>query len=508
MIIVRGNTLPNYAILSQNASGWNIDGYQHHEKWQYQPIMGVNVDEVKGEAVDALTVDDLEKFRADYRGLFLSPSIFNLFQSFDNGDTVVINTLTETIAVLDDGEVSEIREQMVGPETPIVVLRLFVLGLLARSDDDELFKLEVARSKSAYASSDAINFIIYPTTGCNARCYYCFEEGVPTSTMNKETVNRTVRYILANVAKGDEVVFRWFGGEPLVAHKTITEICQRVGSIWGDDVEFNSNVTTNGLAITDELIKTAVDVWHAKKFHLTIDGYGHEHDIRKNYYDKGIDSYKKLLDDIEKLIDAGIFVVCRLNLDKKNLPMIDDILSDLERYKDSGLFYVHNTTLRCPASGDPGDYILHSDFSWAYEYIFRAMFEHGFYDDVKHILPLRLRGNCLARVMNEVIIGADGNLYKCEQYPTLPEYSVGNVKTGIVFNDAYKSWIDPSIERSKCKNCAYLPLCAGGCKQYWDADRPDVISPCVREKSYMGLIATMVHEWATEGRIKPRDKRI
>lgn len=507
MIVVRGNTLPNYSILSQNASGWNIDGYQHHEKWQYQPIMGVNIDEVRGEAIDAITEDDLRSFCSIYSKIELIPSAFNLDYLFMQGETVVINTLTETVVVLDSEEWAEVRRHVVGQDTTMTVFKLFMLGLLVRADDDEFFKLNVIRSKSAYASSDAINFIIYPTTGCNARCYYCFEEDIPATTMDENVINQTVDYILRNVAKGDEVVFRWFGGEPLLASKVITDICTRVTEFWGEDVIFNSNITTNGFAITDELINTAVDIWHAKKFHLTIDGYGSEHGRRKRYCDQGVDSYKKLLSDIEKLINAGIFVVCRLNLDKNNLPMVDDILSDLERFKDSNLFYVHNTTLRCPSSGNPEDYILHSDFAWAYDYTIRAMFEHGFYDDIKYILPLRLRGNCLARVMNEVIIGADGNLYKCEQYPTVPEYSVGNVSTGIVFNDVYKSWINPSIEREKCQTCAYLPLCAGGCKQYWDANRPETITPCVREKSYMSLIAQLTYEWVSDGNISRRKER-
>ena len=506
MRIIRGNTLPDYSLLSQNASGFNIDGYQHHEKWQYQPVMGVNVDEVDGAAVEALSPADVERFKATRRGVAIEPSKFNVSKAFPDGTTAIFNMMTESIALLTQEELAEVKTRAVDEEFGLVALKLYELGFLTRADDDEDFKLQVIRARSAFASSDAINFIIYPTMGCNARCAYCFEEGVPQTSMSNETVGDTIDFILRNVAPGDEVVFRWFGGEPLIAHKAITHICTEVGNAWGDAVVFNSNITTNGFAINDGLIETAVNVWHAKKFHLTIDGWRDEHGRRKKYLDQSVDSYGKLLSDIDKLMDAGIFVVCRLNLDKNNLHMLDQILTDLERFKDSKLFYIHSTTLRCPVNGNPDDYILQSDFPWAYDQMFRAMYEHGFYHDIKHILPLRLRGNCLARVMNEVIIGADGLLYKCEQYPTLPQYSVGSLKTGIVFNDVYRTWINPDIEREQCRKCSFLPLCGGGCKQYWDANRPGIISPCVREKAHFDVVAQLVYEWGTRGSVLPREE--
>ena len=57
MIIVRGNTLPDYSLLSLKAGSAEIDGYQHHEKWQYKPIMGVNVDEISGENILLLSAE-------------------------------------------------------------------------------------------------------------------------------------------------------------------------------------------------------------------------------------------------------------------------------------------------------------------------------------------------------------------------------------------------------------------------------------------------------------------
>ena len=58
MKIVRGNTLPDYSLLSMKAGSAEIDGYQHHEKWQYKPIMGVNVEDVTGENITQLSKEE------------------------------------------------------------------------------------------------------------------------------------------------------------------------------------------------------------------------------------------------------------------------------------------------------------------------------------------------------------------------------------------------------------------------------------------------------------------
>ena len=506
MIIVRGNTLPDYSLLSMKAGSAEIDGYQHHEKWQYKPIMGVNVEDVLGEEISNISPDDLEKALKRISNSKLIASLFNLEKTFEDSSTVLINTMTEAVALLTHDEFE--KYQAIDTITDYhdkTIVQLFLLGFLTKDDDSELFKLDVIRNRSAFASNDAINITIYPTQECNARCFYCFENGEKRKPMSIETAEKVVEYITKNVTTSDEVVFRWFGGEPLVGDHIIDFITERVNNYFDGKLKFSSIVTTNGFNISDDLIKRAKEKWHAKKFHLTIDGYEAEHDRRKNYYDKSVNAYQKLLSDIEKLIAAGIFVVCRFNLDKKNISQLDDILHDLERFKNSDLFYIHTTTLRRPPHAPLEDYILAQDYDWAYDLIWRKMYAYGFYDGIKHILPLRLRGNCLACVMNEVLINSEGNLFKCLQHTTEESHKVGDCSTGVVFNQNYIDWLDVSIKRPQCQKCAYLPMCSGGCKEYWYENRPE-ISPCAREKTYFNTLTELIHEWITKGEIKERSK--
>ena len=73
-------------------------------------------------------------------------------------------------------------------------------------------------------------YTILTTTGCNARCFYCYEKGTKPVTMTAETASKVVRYILAH--RGEEKVnLSWFGGEPLYNVQVIDQICKELKSM-------------------------------------------------------------------------------------------------------------------------------------------------------------------------------------------------------------------------------------------------------------------------------------
>ena len=148
MKIVRGNTLPDYSLLSMKAGSAEIDGYQHHEKWQYKPIMGVNVEDVTGENITQLSK---EEYRAAIQRISKSKliqSLFNLERTFDDGTTIIINTMTEAVASLDANEYALYKDILNNNDySNEVIIQLFLLGFLTKDDDSELFKLDIIRNR-------------------------------------------------------------------------------------------------------------------------------------------------------------------------------------------------------------------------------------------------------------------------------------------------------------------------------------------------------------------------
>ena len=55
-------------------------------------------------------------------------------------------------------------------------------------------------------------YVILPTTACNARCFYCFEQGMEARKMSPETVEDTLRFILEHRPEGRGIHIHWFGG--------------------------------------------------------------------------------------------------------------------------------------------------------------------------------------------------------------------------------------------------------------------------------------------------------
>ena len=130
-----------------------------------------------------------------------------LQQPVDDG-LLLYNTLTCSLLLLSPDEAADITAQ------GELIDRWF---LVPEAHDDLKLCRQVQQMVALLTPVPKVvtSYTILPTTGCNARCFYCYEQGTKPVTMTAETASRVVRYIVAH--RGDEEVeCRWFGGEPLV----------------------------------------------------------------------------------------------------------------------------------------------------------------------------------------------------------------------------------------------------------------------------------------------------
>ena len=74
------------------------------------------------------------------------------------------------------------------------VQQLHKMGFLVDDDFDELAALEELRIKGM--SDPVQNVTLLTTTECNARCYYCFENGIKQYPMTKKVADATIQYII------------------------------------------------------------------------------------------------------------------------------------------------------------------------------------------------------------------------------------------------------------------------------------------------------------------------
>ncbi|MCR4646953.1 MAG: radical SAM protein [Oscillospiraceae bacterium] len=166
------------------------------------------------------------------------------------------------------------------------------------------------------------SYTILPTTGCNARCIYCYEEGYPVCNMTPETADRLVEFI-CETRQEDTIKLRWFGGEPLANAKIISRICQ---ALQERGVPYQSDMVTNASLLTKELAHEAKELWHLKKVQVSLDGAKEDYTLRKNYYNPEKHNYDVVLRAVHYFADEGIRVNLRVNVDFENIFRIPGFL--------------------------------------------------------------------------------------------------------------------------------------------------------------------------------------
>lgn len=262
-------------------------------------------------------------------GDFIRPSIYAIAIPLKDKN-IIFNTLT--------GQCIETsyEEWFLNPEVrnyddhDIEMKTLVNANFLVKDNFDEAsryFKLidlirNIEKVKPGYTG-----YTILPTTSCNARCAYCFEQGMKYETMDEETINQTIQYIKETHREGAKIQLHWFGGEPLVGKLIISRISQ---ALKDENIIFQSNMISNGSLMNEELAKVAKEDWYLNSVQITLDGREEVYCERKQYASFDGSPYRAVLDGIHALLKNEIRVSIRLNVDEENLDELHQLVDELE----------------------------------------------------------------------------------------------------------------------------------------------------------------------------------
>lgn len=331
-----------------------------------------------------------------------------------------------------------------------------VCVLVYSTDDDySRYRFAVTAIKEMDRSSRGVKtYTILPTTACNARCVYCYEQGMKVSTMSESTADKVIDFIF-KTKRSEEITLCWFGGEPLVAANIINRICTGLNEM---GVSFKSRIITNASLFTPELLDTAVNVWHLKRAQVSVDGSKSDYEARKLFCSPKIHNYEYLLNTIGIMLNAGLEVTLRCNFDQGNIEGMYSFWEDINNlYGVSDKLRVYSSML-FQAQKDPSCIDLQKRY-----------LELRTEAAKKGMKFLRFKGSeckmktnfCMADSDGKcIVIGPDGNLYNCEHLP-------GNTSCASIFDEDIKLGSDPraSLEADdKCRECPFLPECTPFCK--------------------------------------------
>ena len=394
-------------------------------------------------------------------GQLYKSSIFNFIVQLEDG-CLVCNTLMRVFVSVKGDVWEKIMDSVLSSKpvsTPDVEV-LVKLRLLVPTDMDELKLYRELHSMILAIENNKQGierYNILTTTGCNARCFYCYEDGLPIHTMTLSDADKVSAYILRTYNKKAPIYIRWFGGEPLVNSRVMDAISTTLSE---HGVPFYSTMSTNGLLIDNKILNKAINLWRMNKIRISMDGFAEEHNRRKAYINSHIDGFQVTLANIERVVNSPITMTIRLNIDSNNIDSIRKLIDYfVDKYKGRNNF---NMYVRCLIDEISLDRVKNEPTHVSHMLSVKKELEdyirsQGMFDLDK--LPLfGFRAYyCAGNNPNKVTILPNGLLCSCECF--CYDYSHwGTVSEGITNKREFKRWIK-GVELKKCEGCCFLPGC-------------------------------------------------
>ena len=305
-------------------------------------------------------------------------------------------------------------------------------------------------------TGDAINhYVILPTTFCNAHCFYCYESDYPRVHMTEETGQKVIDYITEHRGSKD-VTIQWFGGEPLVGIQRIDQISQGLKE---RGIPFTSSMISNGYLFDEEIVERSVSLWNLKRIQITIDGTEDVYNRVKSYSGICENPFYRVLRNIDLLINKGIYVNIRLNVDFYNKDDIRVLIDDLgKRYSGKKYISIYPNML---FNGQGYEPVHHSseeimDLVRIVNDDTEQLKKFGLGFD-RNKIPWLQASQCMADNPHTVEIQPDGSFCRCEHETIGDGY--GSFDEGIVNPKKIQEW-EETIERSEyCPECEIYPTC-------------------------------------------------
>ena len=414
----------------------------------------------------------------------MKKSAFTIEIPTDNG-MLLFNTLNTGLVHLDEHEKISYFSLVENTHEPTaegisLITQLSNLGYLVKDDVDEFSDL-VEKYWAFRNTSSYIRAVIAPTTLCNLRCSYCYEQGTHRSNMSMDTCTRIIDQLCNKIMKDGvkHLSLIWYGGEPLVNWEILEYLQNSIYDFCSNNsIEFDASIVTYGVLLDEQKIDFMARTGF-KLLQVTLDG---DKDIHNNvrYTRNGEGTFDTIIKNIDYCRNK-IKTVVRININKAN---IHSVYRVIDFFAESGRLEFEFRF--APIIIEP-DSIGESERSLCYTLQEFAKVESDLINYAVRLgmincvsLPTPKFGFCEAVSRNSLLFDPDGDYFFCwedvgrKELTNNPSYNSGK------YERLYDFFVNShSFHRAECVSCNIFPQCLGGCprKQIEYGKAP---CPCLR----------------------------
>ena len=374
---------------------------------------------------------------------------------------LIYNFLTGSLILLNHDEISAFEDSDRTNALKAKKLLIENWFLVPRDNDDVKLSNQVHFLMRVF--TDAVkkppitSYTIFTTTDCNARCFYCFELAHSSRIpMSPQTASDAADYII-KACQGKDITIRWFGGEPLYNSEAMDIISEKLRKA---KITYRCTMVSNGYLFDDNNVEKAKKLWNIGRVQITLDGTEDVYNRIKAYiYKDGTSAFKRVMDNIERLLKTGIYVAVRMNADEHNIDdlyqLVDMLVEKFGSYKHF-MVYTHllfeNSTAKQRNRSDTDRHLLMERFFAFEDYIDSKNIgmERGVYN------MLRFK-QCMMDSNNATTILPDGHLGKCEHFTE--DHFWGSIYNNDVDEDLIAKFKEIKVRDGQCNQCPIKPAC-------------------------------------------------
>jgi uncharacterized protein len=399
------------------------------------------------------------------------PSRFNALSQTDDNGVVLYNSYTGAITYFSEEEKQEVLPSLkrAGTDTLENEIQeaLYNNGFLVSSTVDEKKRAQFLHQSQH--RTDMMHLVLMPTEACNFRCTYCYET-FERGNMNQKIINGLKTFVQEKAATLSSLHISWFGGEPLIAFDVIKELSESFLSITKENnIDYSCDLVTNGYLLTKDVFQQLLS-WNINQFMITVDGVGEVHDHRRHLTGGG-KTFDTVINNLLaiKEVQGSFDITIRTNFDEDTLPEASKLTQFLKNhFADDRRFGI----LFRPVGkwgGKNDDDLPVCSRTMANKKIWELTDEaitEGF--SMSSMITDTLMPSasvCYAAKPHSLVVGSDGQLYKCtlslnEEFNKVGKiHEDGNLELDY---DKIASWVTSGEETDEvCQSCFYRPACQG-----------------------------------------------